>query len=92
MHRDPWFTWYRRVFFVSALVYAVLTVYAALVQPLLGTIDSLTDRWFSAFSAFGHVLGGAWALMLVSGGALIVCLVIRAAEWFDARDRERASS
>jgi hypothetical protein len=87
VHRDPWFAWYRRVFFLATLVYAVFIVYAALGQPLLDTVDSLTRRWFSAFSAVSRLQTGAWALMLVSGAAIVVCLVVRTVEWIDDRDR-----
>jgi hypothetical protein len=89
MHRDPWFSWYRRAFFVSALAYAVLLLYAILGQPLLGTASEILGRWVSAPSIVARVQTGAWSLMLGSGATILVCLVIRTIEWIDVRDRDR---
>ena len=91
MHRDPSFAWYRRVFFGATIVYAAFLVYAALGQPFLDTIDSFTNRWFSSFNAVNSVQAAAWGLMLVSGAAIVVCLVVRTVEWIDVRERDRSS-
>lgn len=89
MHRDPWFSWYRKVFFAAVLVYAVLLLYTILGQPLLSTASHILSPWVSAPSVVARVQAGAWSVMLVSGATILVCLVIRTIEWIDVRDRDR---